>query len=147
MALLRVPDRAFAFMRYTAMKRLMILIVTLLATGLAWAEGGTEGKAILDFAVPPNQLYPARLVEMDGKNINAPVTKTSFWVDPGEHTITVTAAISDPMRVGTIDVDRKTDPGTVTIAVEAGKRYKIAAQVTDERGGWEPVIWKEEDVK
>ena len=75
-------------------------------------------------------------------------TTDDFDCHPSGHgPITVTAAISDPMRVGTIDVDRKTDPGTVTIAVEAGKRYKIAAQVTDERGGWEPVIWKEEDVK
>lgn len=129
------------------MKRLSILLVVLAAAGLARAEGGTEGKGILDFAVPPNQLYPARLVELDGENVNAPITKTSFWVEPGEHTVTITALISDPMRVGKIDRDRKTDPGTVTIVVEAGKRYKIAAQALDDRGAWEPVIWKEEDVK
>ena len=35
----------------------------------------------------------------------------------------------------------------MTIEVEAGKRYKIAARVLDERGGWEPVVWKIEDVK
>lgn len=129
------------------MKRLMVVIMALAAMGLAWGEGGTEGKAILDFAVPPNQLYPARLVGLDGKNINAPITKTSFWVEPGDHSITVTAAINQSMGVGTINVEHKTDPGTVTITVEAGKRYKIAAQATDNKGNWEPVIWKEEDVK
>jgi len=129
------------------MKRLMILIMALAATGLAWAEGGTEGKAILDFSMPPNQLSPARLVGLDGKNISAPISKTSFWVEPGDHNITVTAAIDESMGVGTIDIQHKTDPGTVTITVEAGKRYKIAAQATDNKGNWEPVIWKEEDVK
>ena len=129
------------------MRRLIVLVAALAAWGLVWAEGGTEGKGILDFSVPPNQLYPARLVGLDGKNINAPVTKSSFWVEPGDHEITVTAMIDDPMRVGTLNVRRKTDPGKVVITVEAGKRYKIAAQVTDEKGNWEPVIWKEEDVK
>ena len=129
------------------MKRFVVLIALLSALGLAWGEGGTEGKAILDFSVPPNELYPARLVGLDGKNINAPITKTSFWVEPGEHSITVAAAIDASMGVGTIDIEHKTDPGTVTIVVEAGKRYKIAAQATDHKGNWEPVIWKEEDVK
>ncbi|MDH3916082.1 MAG: hypothetical protein OEU49_04700 [Chromatiales bacterium] len=129
------------------MKKLTVLIMALAITGLAWAEGGTEGKAILDFSMPPNQLSPARLVGLDGKNISAPITKTSFWVEPGDHSITVTAAIDESMGVGTINVEHKTDPGTVTITVEAGKRYKIAAQATDNKGNWEPVIWKEEDVK
>ena len=127
------------------MRKSILVIAALAASGLAWAEGGTEGKAILDFSEAPRELAPARLVEMDGKPVNAPITKTSFWVEPGDHTIT--AAIDDSMGVGTINIERKTDPGTVTITVEAGKRYHIAAQVKDREGNWEPVIWKEEDVK
>lgn len=107
----------------------------------------TSGKAILDFSKPPNQLYSARLARLDGENVNAPITKTSFWVEPGVHEITVAAAITDPMQVGTISRRQKEDQGDVTIEVEAGKRYKIAARVLDERGGWEPVVWKIEDVK
>lgn len=129
------------------MKRLVILLTALAATGLAWAEGDSEGKGILDFSTPPNQLYPARLVGLDGKNVNMGINRTSYWVEPGDHEITVTALIDDSMGVGTIDVQRKTDPGTVTITVEAGKRYKIAAQETDHKGNWQPVIWKEEDIK
>ncbi|KPK60296.1 MAG: hypothetical protein AMJ59_06890 [Gammaproteobacteria bacterium SG8_31] len=128
-------------------RTLIILLAALAATGLAWAEGDAEGKGILDFSTPPNELYPARLVGLDGKNIDLGPTRTSYWVEPGDHEITVTALIDDSMQVGTIDVQRKTDPGTVTITVEGGKRYKIAAQVTDHKGNWEPVIWKEEDVK
>jgi hypothetical protein len=127
---------------------------TLLATIMLcvlWPAGAiaedTGGKAILDFSRPPNQLYSARLAKLDGENVNAPITKTSFWVEPGVHEITVAAAITDPMQVGTISRRQKEDQGDVTIEVEAGKRYKIAARVLDERGGWEPVVWKIEDVK
>lgn len=42
---------------------------------------------------------------------------------------------------------RQSSPGKTTITVEAGKRYKIAAQVTDEDGNWEPVLWDVQDVK
>lgn len=129
------------------MRKLIILLAALAATGGAWAEGDSEGKAILDFAVPPNELYPARLVGLDGKNIDMGAMRTSYWVEPGEHQITVTALIDDSMQVGTIDIQKKTDPGTVTITVEAGKRYMIAAQATDNKGDWQPVIWKEEVVK
>ncbi len=129
------------------MKRILVLLTALLATGLVWAEGDSEGKGILDFSTPPNELYPARLVGLDGKNIDMGINRTSYWVEPGDHQITVTALIDDSMSVGTINIQKKTDPGTVTITVEAGKRYKIAAQATDHKGNWQPVIWKEEDVK
>lgn len=126
------------------MRKVILTVAALVASGFAWAE---EGKGILDFSSAPRELAPARLVEIDGKPVNAPISKTSFWLEPGDHRITMTAAIDDSMGVGTINIERKTDPGTVTITVEAGKRYHIAAQVKDHKGNWEPVIWKEEDVK
>ena len=126
------------------MRKIILFVAALAASGSAWAE---EGKGILDFSSAPRELAPARLVEIDGKPVNAPISKTSFWLEPGDHTITMTAAIDDSMGVGTINIERKTDPGTVTITVEAGKRYHIAAQVKDREGNWEPVIWKEEDIK
>jgi len=129
------------------MRKLIILLAALAAASGAWAEGDSEGKGILDFADPPNQLYPARLVGVDGKNIDMGAMRTSYWVEPGDHQITVAAAIDNPMQVGTIDVQEKTEPGTVTITIEAGKRYMIAAQATDDKGNWQPVIWKEEDIK
>ena len=122
------------------------ILLALVASASAVAED-TAGKAILDFSKPPNQLYSARLVRLDGENVNAPITKTSFWVEPGVHELTVAAAITDPMQVGTISRRQKEDQGDTTIEVEAGKRYKIAAQVIDQRGSWEPVVWKVEDVE
>jgi hypothetical protein len=129
------------------MKRLIILLAALTAVSGAWAEGDAEGKGILDFATPPNELYPARLVGIDGKNVDEGAMRSSYWVEPGTHSITVTALIDNSMQVGTIDIQQKTDPGTVTITVEADKRYMIAAQATDNKGNWQPVIWKEEAVK
>ena len=121
-----------------------------LATLLLNACAGTavsSDQAVLDFNRPPNQFYGARLVSLDGKNINAPITKTSFWVDPGTHEIVIAAAISDPMQVGRNPAGRtSSDPGKVTIEVEAGKRYKIGTRIIDSKGAWEPVIWKVEDL-
>lgn len=128
-------------------KRLLALAMLFLMGAASWAEDGESGKAVLDFGKPPSQLYSARLVRLDGENVNAPVTRTSFWVEPGVHEIVVAAAIKDPMQVGLTPRRRAgEDPGKTTIEVVAGKRYKIAAMVTDERGNWEPVIWKEEDL-
>ena len=115
--------------------------------GACAGTGVTSDQAILDFSKPPSQLYGARLVELNGKNVNAPITKTSFWVDPGTHEIVIAAAISDPMQVGRNPAGRTgPDPGRTTIDVESGKRYKIAAEVIDQRGAWQPVIWKVEDL-
>ena len=125
---------------------LAALALSLLAVA-AWAQDGGSGQAVLDFGKPPSQLYSARLVSLDGQNINAPITKTSFWVDPGVHDIVVAAAISDPMKVGSTPRRSAGDsPGKATIEVVAGKRYRIAAMTTDNKGNWEPVVWKEEDL-
>lgn len=126
---------------------LLACVAILLIGTSAWAEEGQAGKAVLDFSKPPSQLYSARLVRLDGNNVNAPVTRTSFWVEPGVHEIVVAAAITDPMKVGRGPRRQSgEDPGKTTIEVKAGKRYKIAAMTTDAKGNWEPVIWKEEDL-
>jgi hypothetical protein len=117
-------------------------VLLLAATGSTWAEDRSN-QCVFDFGEVPAKLYPARLAEIDGKNNLAP-SKIAFWLDPGDHTIVVTAIIDDSMGVGTIDMDRHTDPGKVTIGCKAGVRYRIAAQALDERGKWQPVIWKEE---
>lgn len=133
------------------MKKLVVVAIALLAAGLAWADDHKATQGILDFAVPPAKLSAARLVEVDGKSVNAPFSRTSFWVDAGEHKIVVTAIISDSMS----DLDPMAESlhvggpsqGTTTINVVAGTRYKIAAMVTGDKGQWEPVIWKEEEMK
>ncbi len=128
-------------------KGLIAGLTLMLVAASGSAQEGASDQAVLDFSKPPNQLYSARLVSLDGKNVNAPITKTSFWVEPGVHEIVVAAAINNPMKVGS--TPRRAagdDPGKTTIEVVAGKRYKIAAMTTDNKGNWEPVVWKEEDL-
>ena len=128
------------------LRTLVLVALALVASGGSFAED-SSGQAILDFRRPPSQLFTARLVELNGRAVNAPVSRTSFWVDPGVHEIVVAAAINDSMQVGTISRRRREQQGSVTIEVEAGKRYRIAAQVTNPRGEWRPVIWGIEDVQ
>ena len=40
---------------------------------------------------------------------------------------------------------KESDPGKTTLTVEAGKRYKIAAEVKDHKGNWEPVLYDVKD--
>lgn len=114
----------------------------LLLAGAVQAEDAAT-QCVIDFGEVPAKLYPVRLAELDGEN-NMASSKIAFWLEPGDHVIVVTAMIDNDMDVGTIEIDHHTDPGKVTIGCEAGKRYRIAAQALDNRGKWQPVIWKEE---
>jgi len=133
------------------MKKFMIAAISLLAFGLAHADDKRANQGVLDFAVPPAKLAAARLVEVDGEPVNAPISKTSFWVDAGDHEITVMAMIEDDASsINPLTESRHVggpSQGKTTITVVAGKRYKIAAMADDDKGHWEPVIWKEEDLK
>ena len=133
-------------------KRIVFLLVTFMSMGTGWAGEDTEGKAILDFAEVPAKLSPARLAELDGKNLTGPASRTRFWVEPGVHEIVVTAIIENRMELPGAIVNRHVggpddDPGKTTIEVEAGKRYRIAAQALDNMGKWQPVVWKVEDIE
>jgi len=120
-----------------------VAVLVILLGGCAAAGQGTANQAILDFSRPPNQFYPARLVVLNGQNVNAPISRSSFWVDPGVHEIVISAAINQRAGVSApTNRSAGTDPGRTTIEVEAGKRYNIGAQVINERGDWEPVIWR-----
>jgi hypothetical protein len=133
------------------MRKAIVILGALLFATAAWAGEGLESKGILDFAEVPAELVPARLAVLDGNNITAPPTETSFWVEPGVHEIVVTAIIEDPMELmgGIVNehVGPGDDPGKTSITVEAGKRYRIAAEVLNNMGKWQPVVWKVEDAK
>ena len=130
------------------LRRILILIVALAASGCA-SDEQLRGQAILDFSAPPGALSSARLLMLNGNNVTGPATRTSWWVDPGKHEIVVGAAIADPSRLASAPTSRRGSgrgQGAVTLEVEPGKRYNIAARATDATGGWEPVIWRVEDI-
>ena len=128
------------------MRRILIVALSLLAAGVVLANpfvSARDPHGILDFARPPNTLDPARLVVFDGTNVSANLNRTSFWVAPGEHTMVVAAAISREDTVGfTPRRNRSSGSQEVTIEIEEGKRYRIAARLLDRRGNWEPVVWR-----
>ncbi|MGB5249520.1 MAG: hypothetical protein WBO47_07850 [Gammaproteobacteria bacterium] len=132
------------------MRRVVMMLGALLLASTAVGDD-LQNKAILDFAQVPAKLAPARLAVLDGHNITAPPSQTSFWVDPGEHEIVVTAIIEDSMELmgGIVNehVGPGDDPGKTSITVEAGKRYRIAAEVLNNMGKWQPVVWKVEDAE
>lgn len=104
----------------------------------------SEPHGLLDFRSPPRpQFTPARLVEIDGQNIGQ--VRPTYRLSPGEHEIVIVAAINT--STGIAGTNRNQGQGRVTITVEQGKRYKIAAQATGARADqWKPVIWAEEDM-
>jgi hypothetical protein len=137
-------------------KTIALALCALLVAGIGFAQeknpfvSASDPHGILDFARPPNELVPARLVVIDGTNVNANVTRTSFWVSPGVHEIVVAAAISMEDSIG-LRPNRSKESGEsskdVTIEVKEGMRYKIAGRLLDHKGNWEPVVWKEEKAK
>jgi hypothetical protein len=130
--------------------RRLLLALTLLAATVVYANpfvSASDPHGILDFARPPNTLDPARLVVFNGTNVSGRADRTSFWVAPGEHTMVIAAAISARDSVGfTPRRNRSSGSQEVTIVVEEGKRYRIAARLLDHRGNWEPVIWRVDDL-
>ena len=132
------------------MRCILLAVLSVLAAGVALANpfvSASDPHGILDFARPPNTLDTARLVVFDGTNVSASVTRTSFWVAPGEHTMVIAASISARDSVGfTPRRNRSQGSQEVTIVVEEGKRYRIAARMLDRRGNWEPVIWRVDDL-
>lgn len=129
----------------TGLARAMVsmAVLVILLGGCAAAGQSAAGRAVLDFSRPPNQFFPARLVVLNGTNVNAPMSRSSFWVDPGVHEIVIAAAIDDRTLVSRpANRSAGTDPGRTTIEVEAGKRYNIGAQLINDSGDWEPVIWR-----
>jgi hypothetical protein len=123
---------------------LMVIAATLLSACASRPDPTTQG--MLDFGSPPNQFSVARLVAIDGNNIASAQTRFTHWVDPGEHELLISAALDTTTNVRTVNRPANRGQGRTTIVVEAGKRYRIAAQATNRTGGWEPVVWAIEDL-
>ena len=107
-------------------------------------HSNSEPHGILDFRNPPRpQFSPARLIVLDGQNINQ--ARPTYRVRPGEHEIVIVASINT--ATGISGSARNQGQGKVTITVEQGRRYRIAAEATGARADqWRPVIWAEEDM-
>lgn len=134
------------------MKRLIFSALSLLLVAACSGSAGpyanpSDPHAMLDFNAPVSKVMAVRLATLDGHN-NMDAQRRTFPVSPGTHEVVVIALGSDSL-VGSSSLQaitgsvKKTDPGKFTITVEAGIRYFIAAEATNDQGGWKPIIYKE----
>ncbi len=111
------------------------------------ASGDTCGR-VSTFHVAPRSkhLYGTRLLEIDGQ-LAGPATQNTFRLDPGQHELLIAEDI-DARDLPTTLTRRRTEWGrkTLTITVEPGMTYLLAAQLDDPRAPnkdyWQPVAWK-----
>ncbi|MGD8575060.1 MAG: hypothetical protein PVJ40_08940 [Gammaproteobacteria bacterium] len=107
----------------------------------------------------PQGLYPATIVQIDGRRLNQQSVsesarfhgrgtgKVSFWVAPGEHRVRVVPVFTDEAtRIPSIEDRKVLNRGEITVNVEEGKTYFLAVKLPDYRGGkFKPVIVSVED--
>ncbi|RFP70117.1 hypothetical protein DZK26_00935 [Wenzhouxiangella sp. 15190] len=80
---------------------------------------GTPGR-------PANNIYPVRVVEIDGQNISP---REVMWLKPGKYTFTVSALVRNPPGLSAMRGRVRTQEGMneIEVVVEAGKAYYIGA--------------------
>ena len=113
----------------------IVLVAGLLLAGCASEPPDPRGT--LEFSAPPAGLMRARPVAIDGRPIVGSLSRTSFDVDAGFHSITLV-----PAEGGEFGEDGP--PAVrVTVEVRAGVRHHLAMRSAGE-GAWEVVAWRED---
>jgi hypothetical protein len=89
-------------------------------------------------------IYPARIVKVDGQAAFG--DRTSYWIRPGKHVLRVSADFESMRKSEVTSLPQRTAQPrnlvkSLTVNVEAGKRYYIGARykgptVLD----WEPIV-------
>lgn len=112
------------------------MLAGFLAVGCSTEPQGPMGA--LEFpAAPPPGLLQARPVTIDGRPIVGSLSRTSFDVEAGVHSVTAAPVEGGPFGEEGPPMVR------VTIEVMPGGRHRLAMRMTRE-GAWEVVTWDEE---
>jgi hypothetical protein len=110
----------------------------------------SEPHGIVAMAIPQDSQnnYRVQVREIDGQlTVNV---RNAYWLAPGRHTLRLSAILPDsrPMLRDFRDTDADRERYVLTIDVEEGKRYSIAAHRTGQRASeWEPVILEVTDIR
>jgi len=110
------------------------LLAGLLAAGCSTEPMGPLGT--LEFSAPPPGLVRARPVRIDGRPVISSLSRTSFDVEAGIHSVTAAPADGGPFGEEGPPVVH------VTIEVLPGGRHRLAMRLSEE-GAWEVVTWDE----
>jgi hypothetical protein len=113
-------------------------------------SGDTCGRVSVFHVAPRSQdLYRARILSIDG-TIPGPSSQETYRVSPGTHEIEVAESIDNTDLPNVYTRARRNKNHTLTLEVEAGKTYLIAAHLNREQDDkvisgeyWNPVAWKE----
>ncbi|SDK31504.1 hypothetical protein SAMN04488540_12540 [Ferrimonas sediminum] len=133
------------------MRRALVGSVALILTACASHDDqqGLCGE-LSTFHQPPEteNLFRAVVTRIDDTNV---VTKASYRLAPGTHTLRVVELIDDP-RLGISLRDRHYKE--FTLRVEAGVEYHLGARFetpvevpSSKTDYWQPVVWKQEPVQ
>lgn len=121
------------------MKRIGLLLCTLLLLGAAAAQAGDQGQVISVLTKQSERVYAVRIISVDGRNLPEG-GRQLVRLDPGKRRLGVVALIERDNAFGLRNRQRP-EPKYVEIDVEAGKHYRIGAKVQDARyQEWTTVI-------
>ncbi|MEX0900782.1 MAG: hypothetical protein WD081_08865 [Gammaproteobacteria bacterium] len=109
-----------------------------------------HGLVVMHNSVGGTRVHPVQVIMIDG--VNLPAGRQSYALAPGSHTLRVVGLLKDAhLRSPPMDpaYARRSNrqPYTLTIDVEEGMRYVIAAQFNGPTASdWEPVILRTEPI-
>jgi hypothetical protein len=119
------------------------------AGATAAAESGCGRISVFHVAPRSQQLYAAKILELDGR-IPGPATQDTFRVAAGTHQLVVAEQIDDQDLPSTFSRQRmraRFSNKPLAVEVEPNRTVLIAARLLDTRASdasryWEPVAWK-----
>ena len=131
------------------MKRITLLI-TLLLSSAAFAfdfasPSEPSGKIIMNHPINAKQLFPMRLLMVNGENIS--VRNKAVWLAPGEYELRFSPTINSDYTRQVLSVKERNGmrelENTMKITIEADKSYYVAFDASSNKTqDWKPVVYK-----
>lgn len=126
------------------------LILSLIISGAAFAykfasPSEPSAKIVMNHANNAKQLFPVRLLMVNGENVN--VRNNAVWLQPGEYELRFATTINGDYTKKIMGLKErrglKNLPNTLKINVEADKSYYVAFDASStETEEWGPVVYK-----
>ncbi len=106
-----------------------------------------SGIIIMDTPRPAQQIFPVRLVKIDGVEI--PPRKQGVWLRPGTHRLRLVAERIDTDWTGGLRARQRQVANwpqksrELLVEVQAGKKYYVGYDSSDaDPKNWGPVVWQ-----
>jgi hypothetical protein len=132
------------------MKRITLLLTLLLLSSATWAfkfasPSEPSAKIIMNHAINAKQLFPMRLLMVNGENII--VRDDAVWLAPGEYELRFSPTINGDYTQQIMGLKERRGlkdlKNTMKITVEADKSYYVAYDASsNETENWQPVVYK-----